>query len=90
LRKNWDSFSTDSETDQEDTDKSNSEYIWNDVRRCRYLRGYDPPEMLLPRGEINLFVFGRDENDILEFKRTNERKIHAELEDPETSHDEDQ
>lgn len=85
-----DSFSTDSETDQEDTDKSNSEYIWNDVRRCRYLRGYDPPEMLLPRGEINLFVFGRDENDILEFKRTNERKIHAELEDPETSHDEDQ
>ncbi|XP_069121531.1 uncharacterized protein [Argopecten irradians] len=46
-----------------------SDVIWDDVRRCRYLRGYDPPIMIMPKEEINLFVFGRDENDILELQR---------------------
>lgn len=37
--------------------KTNEE-IWKDVRRCRYLRGYDPPEMCIEDKDTNRFVFG--------------------------------
>ncbi|XP_033725692.1 uncharacterized protein LOC117315558 [Pecten maximus] len=57
------------DSDKETVEISESDIIWDDVRRCRYLRGYDPPIMIMPKEEINLFVFGRDENDILELKR---------------------
>ena len=42
-----------------------NEELWDDVRKCRYLRGYDPPEMIMPNN-VNVFVFGKDENDIIE------------------------
>ncbi|XP_060070061.1 uncharacterized protein LOC132550069 [Ylistrum balloti] len=62
-----DKSSTDS--DKETLEMSESDVIWDDVRRCRYLRGYDPPIMIMPKEEISMFVFGRDENDILELRR---------------------
>ncbi|XP_071146121.1 uncharacterized protein [Mytilus edulis] len=45
-------------------EKINDE-LWEDVKKCRYLRGYDPPEMIMPTN-VNVFVFGKDENDIIE------------------------
>ncbi|CAC5425762.1 unnamed protein product [Mytilus coruscus] len=45
-------------------EKINDE-LWEDVKKCRYLRGYDPPEMIMP-ANVNVFVFGKDENDIIE------------------------
>ncbi|XP_070537073.1 uncharacterized protein DDB_G0283697-like [Ptychodera flava] len=33
------------------------EKVWEDVRKCRYLRGYDPPEMRMPSGNIDLFDY---------------------------------
>lgn len=52
-----------------DENEEELEMIWDDVRKCRYLRGHEPPSMILPEGGANLFVFGRDENDILDLTR---------------------
>ncbi|KAK6182583.1 hypothetical protein SNE40_010235 [Patella caerulea] len=38
---------------------------WRSARKARYLRGYDPPEMVLPKGDSGSFVFGRDFNEAL-------------------------
>lgn len=56
--------STDDTIEKIRQEKINEE-LWDDVRRCRYLRGYDPPEMIMPNN-VNVFVFGKDENDIIE------------------------
>ena len=56
--------STDDTIEKMRQEKINEE-LWDDVRRCRYLRGYDPPEMIMPNN-VNVFVFGKDENDIIE------------------------
>ncbi|ESP02764.1 hypothetical protein LOTGIDRAFT_230324 [Lottia gigantea] len=45
------------------------EGAWKSARKCRYLRGYDPPDMVLPEGENTQFVFGRNFNQALEDKR---------------------
>lgn len=56
--------STDDTIEKIRQEKINEE-LWDDVRKCRYLRGYDPPEMIMP-SNVNVFVFGKDENDIIE------------------------
>uniref|UniRef100_A0A0B7AID5 Uncharacterized protein n=1 Tax=Arion vulgaris TaxID=1028688 RepID=A0A0B7AID5_9EUPU len=44
---------------EEDEEKKR---IWQTVRKCRYLRGYDPPEMSEP-ADVTKFVFGREKGD---------------------------
>ena len=56
--------STDDTIEKMRQEKINEE-LWDDVRKCRYLRGYDPPDMIMP-SNVNVFVFGKDENDIIE------------------------
>ena len=66
---NWELVSEVSSDDDPTADET-----WDDVRRCKYLRGYDPPEMIMPKEEVNVFVFGRNENDILDMKRAERRR----------------
>ena len=40
--------------------------IWDDVARCRYIRGYDPPEMRMPTCGPSVFVFGRNLGESIE------------------------
>lgn len=34
--------------------------VWSEVRKCRYIRGYDPPEMRMPKDIIG-FVFAENQ-----------------------------
>lgn len=44
--------------------KTNDE-VWQDVRSCRYLRGYDPPLMTLPdKNDPSQFVFGKSSKEL--------------------------
>lgn len=44
--------------------KSNDE-VWEDVRNCRYLRGYEPPLMVLPdQNDPSRFVFGKSSHEL--------------------------
>ncbi|KAK0067520.1 hypothetical protein Bpfe_003027 [Biomphalaria pfeifferi] len=38
--------------------KTANDEVWDSVRKCRYIRGYDPPEMTQP-ADVNQFVFGK-------------------------------
>ncbi|XP_059174415.1 uncharacterized protein LOC131954649 [Physella acuta] len=38
--------------------RDSQELMWDSIRRCRYIRGHNPPEMTEP-GDINQFVFGK-------------------------------
>ncbi|BFZ22434.1 hypothetical protein BsWGS_25473 [Bradybaena similaris] len=44
-----------------ETSNENSD-VWQAVRKCRYLRGYDPPEMTEP-ANVREFVFGHEDID---------------------------
>lgn len=44
-----------------ETNNENSD-VWQAVRKCRYLRGYDPPEMTEP-ANMGEFVFGHEDID---------------------------
>lgn len=40
-----------------------TDQVWDDVRNCRYLRGYDPPMMRIPE-DTNQFVFGSSTSEL--------------------------
>ncbi|KAK7496925.1 hypothetical protein BaRGS_00011905 [Batillaria attramentaria] len=44
------------EDDVVDTGTPREDDVWNQVRKSRYIRGYDPPEMLMPAEPLS-FVF---------------------------------
>ena len=52
--------------DAEEKPLSEKDKVWEAVRRCRYIRGYDPPEMeIANNGDISEFVFGhRDHRSV--------------------------
>ncbi|XP_013388639.1 uncharacterized protein LOC106157502 [Lingula anatina] len=35
------------------------DYVWDEVRKCRYIRGYEPLNMRLPDQNIQSYVFGK-------------------------------
>lgn len=67
-KKSSQTFKKKSSKESEIDEEHKNDELWDDVRRCRYLRGYDPPEMVMP-SNVNVFVFGKDENDIIEERR---------------------
>lgn len=43
----------------------NNDQVWEDVRNCRYLRGYEPPLMVLPdKSDPSQFVFGKSSKEL--------------------------
>ncbi|XP_048238109.1 uncharacterized protein LOC124115313 [Haliotis rufescens] len=45
-------------------DNDEKEGMWDEVAKCRYIRGYDPPEMRIPDEDSATYVFGRSYNDV--------------------------
>ncbi|XP_013398770.1 uncharacterized protein LOC106165206 [Lingula anatina] len=45
-------------------DMTDTDYVWDEVRKCRYIRGYDPPEMQIPSdADLEKFVFAPNEDN---------------------------
>ncbi|XP_067687785.1 uncharacterized protein [Haliotis asinina] len=47
-------------------DGDQEETVWDEVAKCRYIRGYDPPEMRIPDEDSATYVFGRSYTDVFQ------------------------
>ncbi|XP_074653046.1 uncharacterized protein LOC141907335 [Tubulanus polymorphus] len=58
----------------DNVDEAALEKEWNEVKKCRYIRGYEPPEMRTPNGVLVDYVFhkgdfeGSDEFEKMKFE----------------------